>query len=76
MESTGKLLTYRELPGCTAVDIAECVKQSFAELDIDLSGNSRLVCYGADGASVMGTRRAFGLPGNNDDGGYNEEPPK
>ena len=60
-----KLLTYRELPGSTAVDIAECVKKSFAELDIDLSGNSRLVCYGADGASVMGTRRAFGLPGNN-----------
>ena len=72
-----RLLSYRELSGFTAPKIFGCLQQMLTELDIEDPCDATLgdrtptdllhKCLGftSDGASVMGSRRAFGLPGSN-----------
>ena len=72
-----RLLSYRELSGFTAPEIFGCLQQMLTELDIEDPCDATLgdrtptdllrKCLGfiSDGASVMGSRRAFGLPGSN-----------
>ena len=54
------VLGYRELRGLESTDLMACVSDCFREHDLDLR---KIVAYTADGASVMGTRRAMGEPG-------------
>ena len=51
------LLGYRELGGFEAPDLYECLTKVLEESQLD---KSRLVGFTADGASVMGARRALG----------------
>ena len=57
-----RLLSFRELPGFTASEIFACLQEMLRELDVPLE---KSLGFTADGASVMGSRRAFGLPGSN-----------
>jgi hypothetical protein len=57
------VLGYVPLPGLEASDITRCILSVCNEHGLDLKKS--LVAFTADGASVMGTRRAFGLPGSN-----------
>ncbi|CAE7839737.1 unnamed protein product [Symbiodinium necroappetens] len=68
-----RLLSYRELSGFTAPEIFGCLQQMLTELDIEDPCDATLgdrtptdllrKCPGftSDGASVMGSRRAFGF---------------
>ena len=56
-----RLLSYRELSGFTASDIAKSIVGVPADLDVDMT---LMRGFTAD-ASVMGTRRAFGTAGSN-----------
>ena len=62
-----RLLSYRELTGFTAKEIFGSLQQMLEKLEADQTRPNLLSkCLGftSDGASVMGSRRAFGLPGS------------
>ena len=57
------VLGYRELRGLESTDLMACISECFLEHELDFC---KLVAFTADGASVMGTRRAMGeLGGRN-----------